>query len=262
MKRPPRSPQAREAALDRALEMASVPVAPHGLTARIVQEATRHGQLPPLEFAPEPGQVAGSAAALCVGETVLPPVRAARRAPSLRWIVGGATGFAAMAAGIAAMLVVDPDSATAPPAGLAATRAPGGAAASLVASAQNAAVNPGMDKGLHTPDAAARLASATRDGDARPTVGEPAESTVLPAEPVAVPPLEDVRQAEQPEALAAVASPSVAPGPEDMAGPPALGGRGTMGPTLQQGYGYAGGMGLPSGAPVSMSGGPGGPPHR
>ena len=255
MRSPPHSPRANEAALDRALSLLPTPDLPGGLVARIVREVPRGAQLPPLEIAPEPVAALQSepraAGALRHGERLV--------LRSRRWLVGGASGLAALAAGVAAVMMVSPDDdAAAPPAALlapAAQQAPVLAATMRTNPASSTRPAPGRPAAGASASGPQRLAAATPHGVASDTPGIGAGLAVRPV-PSEAPAAEN--PAALPEVLAEGPVATVAAEPEDVTGPPALGARGTMGPTLPQGYGYSGGMGMPSGAPVTMSGGPGG----
>ncbi|WP_225205464.1 hypothetical protein [Novosphingobium huizhouense] len=258
MKRsPPSNPALAESGLDRALDLLVAPQVPAGLAARIAHEAVRRPQVP---GAAPAAPLAAQASLL---STSLPPAPLAATLPgrsppaaanALRWRAGA--GVAALAAGLALVVLVglprgEQDAATAPIAAIAGevrSPAPAGAdtAAPLapVASGQPVALAAAAAQGTPAGSAAAARTvrgAATRDAAGPSAAAEP-DTGDAPALAAAVPP----------GPSAAVAAPSA----EDAA---PVGPRGPMGPSLPQGFGYTGGIagGLPAGAPVTMSGGPG-----
>lgn len=249
----PAAPQWRESELDRALDLATAPRLPEGLSARIKADVTR---------LPQDAQIAGSAS-VRVSAAPRAPLRSPISARSPRRWVGAGAGLAALAAGLAVFALVGAprqDDPSAP-----------GAETPDAASALVAAPAPGV-VAAPAAQAPARLATA---GHAAPRTAAKADdvkadgaSTPLPAPATSLSP--------EPEALAVALPPTVPDGaaaaPDADEAAPVPGVRGQMGPALPQGFGYTGGApgSIPSGAPVTMSGGPGmggagrgGPgPHR
>ncbi|WP_225008267.1 MULTISPECIES: hypothetical protein [Novosphingobium] len=236
----PAAPQWRENELDRALDLAVAPRLPEGLAARIKADVTR---------LPQDAPIAASALQRApVATRAQLPSHAAARSPR-RWVGAGA-GLAALAAGLAVFALVgaprqdDPsapgadtqDSASA----LVAAPTPGVVAAPATQVPARLAI-----AGHVAPRATAKADDARADDAGAPL---PAPETSLSPEPdalaVAMPP-------------AAPDGPAAAPDANEAA--PVPGVRGQMGPALPQGFGYTGGApgSIPSGAPVTMSGGPG-----
>ncbi|NML95166.1 hypothetical protein [Novosphingobium olei] len=256
MKRtPPSSPQLAEAGLDRALDLLGTPAVPAGLAARITAEVVRLPQLPA-----EP-------VAVLRPREALPPLRPSaevtpRRAPArrvARWQIGVG---AALAASLAAIALV----------GLPNPQADAGVNADVdVADSSQVAAAPIAGAPVTVaPAQQVTLGAAAPVPTARGTnrqAATPAGTSSAPGNDAATPetPLAPLKEPAQPSALAS-ADPAKPVGP--VAGPsaegaaPALGSRGQMGPALPQGYGYTGGApgSIPSGAPVTMSGGPGSAP--
>ncbi|MCW1383124.1 hypothetical protein OLX02_09840 [Novosphingobium sp. KCTC 2891] len=267
-RRVPISPERREAALDRALDLAAAPRVPSGLAARIAREAVRLPQLPP-EVAPAP-QVEPVPAVPAMNGPAAVAVLPSRREPR-RWLLGAGAGFAAIAAGIAAVAMVgganEPAALIAPPAPMAALPASGPAPAAPAAPFAPAvpfasAVPQSAGQGSPALSQPTRLAGPS----ATPVT---AQRRAAPAATVADNPV--VPAAAAPAALAVATPPSSASPSASSSGPvarpddepaaPIPGARGQMGPFLPQGYGYTGGVPgtIPQSAPVTMSGGPGGP---
>ncbi len=231
----PFSRRPRRDALDRLLDTAATPRPSADLAARIARDVPRLAQVAPLT-ADLPGaedQAAHSSFHV-------------RRRATRGWLL--AAGMGALAAGFASILIGSPNSAPtngAPqaPIPLAATKpaSPIGPA-SPVREAIRLADAPGAAPPA-APAARLRLARVPE------RVGAP--GPISPTEPL--PP-----HAAPPEAMSALA-PSTASA-VDLAGPPSAPPRGQMGPVLPQGHAYSGGAtgGIPSGAPVTMSGGPSG----
>jgi len=260
-RRVPISPEVERAALERALDSVADPAIPASLMARIMREVPLMAQLPAHE---EPA-IAARTPALAI----VPPARhaapsAARpvqhssgaRGPALAlkrragWRIAGAGGFGVLAAGIVAVAMMGT-----------------GNQAALSPATPDAApvVAAGVPSGL-PPVVAATAARGQRLATARhPVAHQPRQPVgAKGAEPdpaELAPSIESALPDSSPPQALAVAVP-LQPEPSDADGEglaPNVGPRGQMGPVLQQGYGYTGGTagGIPPGAPVRMSGGPG-----
>lgn len=239
----PFAPRPRRDALDRLLDTAVTPRVPVDLAARIAREVPRLAQVAPL--ATDPVGAAGQQAK----PAPLPRRRAARG-----WIM--AAGMGALAAGTASIIigtptrVAPPDLPQAAPLAASELTAPAVSQPIVSASVVSAPTAREPIRMADAPVIAAPIPSAARLSRTPARAGRQAP---LPL----VKPLAPGTSA--PEALAAMATPAPA-GATDAAGVPTLLPRGQMGPVLPQGYGYSGGGGggIPSGAPVKMSGGPSG----
>jgi hypothetical protein len=244
----PFSPRPRRDGFDRLLDTATTPRVPADLAARIAREVPRLAQVAPL--AGDPIGTAGKSAKLAANPAANPAPPLRRRA-ARGWVL--AAGMGALAAGVASIIIGTPASVSPPSLPPAAPLATHELAPPAVSpQAASAPATPAVIRMADAPVMAPVPAPAARI--ARTPARAAGQGALPPAKPLAP-------GTSQPEALAAIAPPPPA-GATDPAGAPTMLPRGQMGPVLPQGYGYSGGGGsgggIPSGAPVKMSGGPSG----
>lgn len=254
-RRVPISPEVERMALDRALNNAPEPAIPGALMARIMREVPLMAQLPardePAMAVPAPS-LSLVPPAVHAASAAVQHLHGAQGPRRFRgWMVAGAGGFGALAAGIAVVAMMGsvqqsqplPDQADVAPL----------AAVNMPAAASSAAVPATSGNALP----AARLAAVPV-----PQTRQQSNAKVVGAAPVELAPaIEPALPGSNPPEALAVATP-VQQQPADSEGETTTvlpGPRGQMGPVLQQGYGYTGGPAgsIPPRAPVRMSGGPG-----
>lgn len=234
----PFSPRPRRDALDRLLDTAVAPRVPVDLAARITREVPRLAQVAPLATGP-----------VCPAGQPAKPAPLPRRRAARGWIL--AAGMGALAAGTASIIIGTPSRVAPPDLPQAAPLAASELTAPVVS--QPLVSAPTAREAIRMADApviAAPIPSAVHLSRTPARAG--GQATLPPVKPL-------VPGTSAPESLAAMAPPAPA-GATDAAGAPMMLPRGQMGPVLPQGYGYSGGGGggIPSGAPVKMSGGPSG----
>jgi hypothetical protein len=231
----PNARRPRRDALDRLLDTAATPRPPADLAARIARDVPRLAQVAPL--AADPAYAARQQAN---------PAPRVMQGTARGWLL--AAGMGAMAAGVASIIIGTPP--IAPPAIVPQAAAPLAAAESAspvvpAPAAREAVRMPDAPMVAPPPAAAARVRFARMPARA----GEQSQMPLTaPLAPGTAPP----------DALTALAGPPSST--VELAQPPTALPRGQMGPVLPQGNAYSGGAtgGIPTGAPVKMSGGPSG----
>lgn len=255
MKRqPPSSPQLAEAELDRALDLLTAPRVPAGLAARIASHAVGLPQDIALTSSP---RVRSAEVRVQRRTTLVAPVR--RKRPG--WQLGAGLGTIAAGLGVVALIGLPQSRNTVAVEGqvaAAAIRSDASPRNQGVALPAAAPVAVAVAESRSAPTAAVAVAEGRKAGVPTPgvTLADKVEAPLAPLE-------EPPSSAALAVAEAAAVDPAKPVAPGAGASAPVPGPRGQMGPVAPQGFGYTGGAigGIPSGAPVTMSGGPGGNTH-
>lgn len=226
----PGSPARADAALDAVLARAPAPALPPGLAARIVANATALPQLP-ADPVPEP-EVVRAQEQRTSAELIAFPVQVAENAPEpQRRRMFAVGGFAALAAGIAAAVVLGQTGQG--------TLAPASAPAAMVAQQQPAPQAAPPAAAIAAPPVERLAAVQSKSVPVSANGGKVQQAApVAPEAPVAAPVETQLATSGQ-RATGATAGPLADPSPA----PRVIPNGGLMGPPApQQGWGFSGGM--------------------